>query len=260
MNKLEQGRISGKQLAFLITGFLIGSVQVVGPGMQAGHDSWIAIILGLVEGLLFAFLFISLAGRYPGKTLIEINDLVFGSFLGKGISVCYLWYFLQLGALVLRNFGDFFITIIFPETPMLVILIMLTLICASAARNGIEVISRCSLVLVPLVFAATLATFALLLPEMDFANFLPIFETPLKDIFLAAHNIATFPFGETVTFLMVLAFLEKPSQVKASYPLGFTVASLNMFVATIRNIATLGIAAEIDIYPSSEAVRMVSIA
>lgn len=259
MNKLEQGKIAAKDLAFLMTGFL-SSVQLIGPGIQAGHDSWLAYMLGFAEGLLFAFLYILLSNRYQGKNLMEINELALGSFLGKFFSLCYLWYFFLLGSLVLRNFGDFFVNIIYPETPILVILIMITIICASAARNGIEVISRCSLVLVPLVFITTLSNTVMMLPEMNFTNLLPLFEAPLGKILLAAHNIATFPYGDSLAFLMILAFLQKPGQGKSSYLTGFLASFMLIFLTIIRNIATLGNTADIDIYPSYEAVRMINIA
>jgi len=260
MSKLEPNKTTSKELAFLICGYVIASALVVVAGTDTGHDTWIAVILGFAESLIFAALYIGLARRYPGKTLIEINDTVFGPYLGKLVSLCYLWYFFQIAALVLRNYGDFLIAIIYPETPMLVILIMLTLLCASAARNGIEVIARCGLVLVPLVFITLILTFLMLLPEMDFDNFLPLFEAPLKDILLSAHSISAFPFGEVVAFLMLLAYLDKPGQAKKTILTGLSGALVVILIATIRNTATLGITAEMAIYPSYEAVRMVNIA
>lgn len=260
MNMLEQGKIPGHQLTFLLASFLFGTTVIILPGTEAGHDTWIAVIIGFAEGLIFALLYISLARRYPGRTLIEINKTVFGSILGKLVSLCYLWYFLQLGSLVLRNFGDFFITTIYPETPMLVVLIMLVLLCASAVRNGIEVISKCSLILLPIYFLTTLLTFILLLPKMDFYNFLPLFDKPLPVILWAGHTLATFPFGETVTFLMVLAYLQKPNQGKTSYISAFTLALIFFLIVTIRNIAVLGPTAAIELYPSYRAVRLVNIA
>jgi len=260
MNRLEQAKVSGTQLSFLLVSYIIGSALISAPGAELGHDVWITTILGFGEGLIFAFIYISLAKRYPGLTLIEINHTVFGSILGKFVSLAYLWYFFQLSALILRTFGDFFITVIYPETPMLVILIMLALICSSAARNGLEVISRSSLILLPLTVMSAFLTAALLLPEMDFSNLRPFLEAPLRDILLNTHTTATLVYGETVAFLMLLAFLKDPAEGKFSYLAAFAFSLLLFLVTITRNIATLGVTAPIFLYPSFEAVRMVSIA
>lgn len=260
MNKLEQGKIPSRQFTFLMVSFIVGSALIMAPGIEAGHDAWIAVILGSGEGLIFAFLYITLARRYPSQTLIDISNSVFGPILGKLVSLCYLWYFLQLGAFILRNFGDFFINIIYPETPILVVLLMVTLLCASAVRNGIAVISRCSLILLPILVLTVFVTFTLLLPKMDFSNFLPFFDKPLKEILLTSHTISTLLYGETVAFLMIAAFLQKPVQGKSSYLSAFAISLILFTVISIRNIATLGAFVAIELYPSYEAVRMINIA
>lgn len=260
MNKLEQGRIPGQQLTSLLIGFLLGTAIVIIPGSEVGQDHWISLIIGFAEGLVFAWLYICLAARYPGQTLIEINDKVFGPILGRLISLLYIWFFMHIAALVLRDFGDFFITIVYPETPMPVILIMLTLLCASAVRNGIEVIARCSLLLVPIALMTVLVTAGLLLPEMDFSNLLPLLDKPLPAILWSGHIIATFPYGESVVFLMILAFLQKPAQGRTSYISAFTVVLLFFLMVSIRNTAVLGLQASNTVYPSYEVTRMISIA
>ncbi|MFZ5944673.1 MAG: GerAB/ArcD/ProY family transporter [Bacillota bacterium] len=91
--KLEGDKISSSQLTFLIIGFTIGSSVIFCPGQAAGHDAWLAVLAGLGAGLFFAIIYTALASRFPGKTLAEFNDLVYGPYLGKVISLGYLWYF-----------------------------------------------------------------------------------------------------------------------------------------------------------------------
>ncbi|MFZ5944674.1 MAG: hypothetical protein ACOYVD_11225 [Bacillota bacterium] len=56
--------------------------------------------------------------------------------------------FFHQASINLREVGDFSLLSL-PETPILVFIILFALICASAVRNGIEIITRCSLILVP---------------------------------------------------------------------------------------------------------------
>ncbi|HHY06484.1 MAG TPA: GerAB/ArcD/ProY family transporter, partial [Clostridia bacterium] len=108
MMRLEQGRISSIQLVMLIIGYIFGTSLILNPGRMAGHDAWLTVLAGLTEGLIFVFIITALGTRFKGKNLIEINDLIFGSYLGKVVSLVYLWYFLHLASMVLRSYGDFF--------------------------------------------------------------------------------------------------------------------------------------------------------
>lgn len=257
--KLEGGKISSSHLTFLMIGFMIGSSLIFIPGQTAGHDAWLAILAGLAEGLVFAVIYTTLAMRFAGKTLVQFNDIVYGPYLGKAISIAYLWYFFHLASLVLRSFGDFFTAIIFPETPMIVFIVLTALICATAVRNGLEVITRCGLILVVTMSLAVLTTTILLFKDMKLTNFLPVFDIPLKDFIKASHSAATFPFGETVAFLMVICFLENVKFAKSSAIKALIITGLLLVMASVRSIGVLGVTAPIHTYPSFQAVRLINI-
>ncbi len=112
----EQGRISSRQLLLMITGFTFGSTLVLSVG-KVGQDNWAAVVLGFLEGLLIALLFTTLARRFPGMSIVEIADKVYGRWLGKGVTLALIWFSFQLGALVMRNFADFIATTIMLKHP-----------------------------------------------------------------------------------------------------------------------------------------------
>lgn len=260
MMRLEQGRISSIQLVMLIIGYIFGTSLILNPGRMAGHDAWLTVLAGLTEGLIFVFIITALGTRFKGKNLIEINDLIFGSYLGKVVSLVYLWYFLHLASMVLRSYGDFFTDTIYPETPLIVFILLLVLVCASAVRNGIEVIVRCSLILVPLTIFFIITDTLLLLKDMKITNFLPIFDIPWQKFLWASHGAATFPFGETVAFLMVFAFVQDQQKVRARTLQAVVIAGLFLCVIVARNTAVLGITATVQTYPSFLAIRLIDIA
>jgi len=260
--QLERGKINNLQLTFLIIGFTFGSSVIISPGKGAGQDTWLAILAGLAEGLTFAWIFFTLAVKFPGKNIIQINEVIFGPFVGKVISLLYLWYFFHLGSLVLRNFGDFFTGVIYFQTPLIVIIGLTALLAASAVRNGIEVIARCSLFLVPITMFAFIFDTIFLLPETELTRLLPILELPLKDFLKSSHSAATFPFGETVAFLMITGSLNKkstPSMRKFALS-GITIATIFFIMAAVRNATVLGGTAEISLYPSYVAIQLIEVA
>jgi spore germination protein KB len=80
----------------------------------------------------------------------------------------------------------------------------------------------------------------LLIPHIDLNNLLPIFDLPMGKLLYAAHNAASFPFNETITFLMVLAFLEKPVKGFSAISSGLLIAGLMLILVAARDVAVLG--------------------
>lgn len=256
---LEKGRISSFQLSVLLVGFVLGSSIIITPGGDAGHDAWIAIALGLMEGSLIALIFTALVLRFKDKTIIEINDLVFGKVIGKLISVLFLWYFLHLGALVLNDYVHFFRLELYPATPRTVMLLIIMLVCASTVNRGIEALARCSLILVPLTISVIFLVTMFLIPHFNLNNLMPILDLPIGKLLWSAHSVASFPFAESVVFVMILAFLNKSEKGGRAVSKVLIIAGLVLIIASIRNSAVLGPMVAAYNYPSYQAVQVIDI-
>ncbi len=258
--KLEKGEISSSQLMFLIGGFIQGGLLTLSFAYPISkQDTWLAVIAALIIGLLIVLIYSSLASKFPGKNLVQINDLIYGPYLGKLVSVQYIWFFLTLISVYLWFIGDFVLTFIVPETPIVVIISMFTFICTWAVRQGIEVIARMSVVFIFITSLIVLLTFALLFKDMEFTHFLPILEVPLGDFIQSTHIIMHVSFGELVVFLMVIPAINNPKQTKKSILLGMLIGGIALLIGTIRNIAVLGPLSSIVTSPSLEAVRLINI-
>jgi len=256
---LEKGKISNFQLSVLIVGFTLGSSVIISPGQGAGHDAWIAVAVGLIEGLFIAWIFTAVVKQFKDKTIIEINSLVYGKFLGKCISVLFIWYLFHLGALVLNSYIRFFKLEIYPATPKTVGLLLLMLVCASTVGRGIEVLARCSIILVPLTTLVAISDTFLLIPHIDLNNLMPILDVPIGKLLLASHGAASFPFAETVAFLMVLAFVDKPEKGPSAVSRGLLMAGFILIMVVARNAAVLGQMAAITNYSTYLAAQVIDI-
>jgi spore germination protein (amino acid permease) len=256
---LEKGKISNFQLSVLIIGFVFGSSVIISPGGGAGHDAWIAVALGLMEGLLIAWIFTALSKQFKDKTIVEISSLVYGKILGKCISILFIWYLFHLGALVLNNYARFFKLEIYPATPKIVILLLIMLVCASTVGRGIEVLARCSLILVPLTVLIAFSDTLLVIPHIDINNLLPVLDVPIGKLLWAAHGAASFPFAETTALLMVLAFVEKPEKGPSAVSRGLLIAGFILIIVAARNAAVLGQMDAIINYPSYLSAQVIDI-
>ena len=257
--KLENNFISPSQLFYLVCCFLVGTSIVISPGGMAGNTAWLAVVAGLAEGLILLALYISLASRYSGKTLIAINDMVFGPYVGKLFSLAYLLFFFHIGAEILRTFGEFF-RLIMVATPLPVLIIGMLLITALALKNGIEVIARCSQILLLIILVVFTIDFILLLKDFNITNFLPFMDVPINKFILASHSVAVLPFGEAIVFLMIIAFVNQPGRAGQVMGKAFLLAAILLSLSAVRAIAVLGPVATISTFPAYATVRIISIA
>ncbi|NLY74868.1 MAG: endospore germination permease [Firmicutes bacterium] len=259
MSQLERGKISGTQMVYLLVSFAIGSSIIIAPGRGAGHDAWFATIIGALESMVWVLIFTTLARRFPDQTIVEIMEVVFGPFLGKALAVCFVWYSFHLCSLVIGNFTDFFTTVVMPETPCIVFAVSLVLVSAFAVHNGLEVIARCGLVLLPIAVFLIISTIFLELNQLDLKNFLPFLETPWPRLLKTAHNIAVFPFGETVIFGMIFPYLNQPRDGRSRTVLGILLAAFILTLLYLRSIGVLGATRSIATYPALEAVKLIKV-
>jgi len=259
--KLEKGVISSSQLMLLIISFIQGAHLTMGfiSGIIK-HDIWLVVLAALLISVPFILIYVTLAQRFPGKNLVQINDSVYGHYLGKFISVLYILFFLTVAAQNLIFVGYFLTTFIIPETPIWIIIIMFAFVCSWAVRNGIEVIARCTFLFVIITAAAVLLVTLLLLKDMEFTNFLPIFEVSLKDFVQGVHVVSTISFCEIVVFLMVIPYTNKIKQAKNSILLGLILGAAQLFIIVVRDTAVLGILESVMASPSFEVVRLIDIA
>ncbi|MFZ5975668.1 MAG: GerAB/ArcD/ProY family transporter [Bacillota bacterium] len=253
-------KISPGQLMGLIIGYMLGSSLFTGyMDIIAKQDAWIVIVISFITSAPFFLSYIYLAKRFPGKTLIQMNDIVYGSYLGKLISVLYAAFILDIFAMNISALADFYAVSIMPEMPKLILMILFTLVGAYAVKKGIETIARISWFAV--AYSAVFVTISclLLIGNMDFGNFLPVFQLSAKDYVQSTHIFSSIPFCNTVLFLMVFPALNDVKKI-GKYSLGgFAVAGLILFIVSIRNTSVLGPSATIFTNAAYEATRLINI-
>ena len=86
---MEEGKISSFQLTRLVMSFMMATGLIFPPLRGVWQDSWLTLLFGLAGGIVFALIYTTLCLRFPGQTLIEIYETVFGPIIGKLFSVAF---------------------------------------------------------------------------------------------------------------------------------------------------------------------------
>jgi spore germination protein KB len=257
---IERGKISGFQLTLLVTGFIQGSSLLLAfTSSITKHDTWLVLLGSIILMIPLVLSYGALAKRFPGMNLIQMNRKIYGRLLGAFISILYVYWILNVLSFNIRDLGDFYTTFLMPETPLFFFLIGFTLICAYAVGKGIEVLGRICPLLVLIMTLIIISTSLLLLGNMDFANFLPVFEVPVKKFIQGTHIISAIPLGEIVVFLGITSALNHPGGASRQILIGFILGAVSLLILQIRNTAALGITESILTFPSFETARIIDV-
>ena len=243
-------KITDKEAICIMVLFLLGSSIVIGTGIEAKNDAWIAGIFGLVLFIPFAFVYARVQSIYIGRDLFEISRLMFGKIPGAVSAALYSWYSFHLGALVLRNFSEFVNITILYNTPLIVIILSFSVIIIAAARSGIEVIARVSTYALPLVILILIFMEVISIKQMKFNFINPVFVNGFQKIAMAGFSAFSFPFAESVLFLGVFYSLKSRNSTYKVLLTGTLISGVILIMMTLLNIFILGIVVEDFYFPS----------
>lgn len=232
--------ISKKQTIALIAAFILDGSIILPIAPEAGRDLWLSIIIAILISCGLFWIYSEIQMLYIGKDLFDICNLTLGKFIGSLLNILYIWYFLHLASLTLRDFGEFMNVLTMPETPKFVIMLVPCFISAYAVKKGIEVLGRFSLFSSIFTFIVIIVLAILLTPEIDVKNMLPIMGDGISRIMEGAWSAVTFPFGECVIFLCVTNKINNSKLIKKSYFTGLAVGGLFLLFTSLYVILTLG--------------------
>jgi len=233
--------ISERQGIVLIILFIVGSSVLIGTGIQAKQDAWIAVIIAIILASLLVLMFVRILSLYPGKDLFDILTIVFGKYFGKLLSLPFIWFAFHLGTLVIRNFSEFTNVTVFPDTPVVVILIFFCILCIWGVKAGIETLGRWSELFVIIVISLILFVTVLGVTEMDINRLKPVLNNGYMPVFKGVFSAFTFPFGEVVVFIMVFSNISKCNNYNKVFLMGLIIGGLLIFISVLRLLLILGV-------------------
>lgn len=239
--KLEKGIISNQQMAASIGVFIQGSLFCTTFLYKVAYrDIWLSTLSAFAAFAAFSCVYFGLLRAMPGKSLIEIDDLVFGPYVGKVVSSVYIFFFVTLAVANIRFVCDFALGLFMDETPLLAFAVMYVLLSAWAVNSGLEVVVRTGLIFLVIVSASIALIFVFNLNNMDYANFLPLFRTPMPDFLQLNHIIFSIFFGEIFVFMMIIPYVGDQSKIKKSYMLGIVAGEATLLTVSVIITSTMG--------------------
>lgn len=182
-----------------------------------------------------------------------------GPYIGKFISILYIWYFFHLTTIVVRDFSALLSTIM-PFTPIYVFVFASIALVAYMVRSGIDVIARCGVIFIITAVTVIIIISLLLVNEMNFSALLPLFDIEPQELLKYSFHTAIFPFGEIIVFIIFAAALNDHSKASYSLLMGMFLVMVFLLALSLLVIVVLDNAGSISTYPAYTLLQRIDIA
>ncbi|KRF44233.1 GerAB/ArcD/ProY family transporter [Paenibacillus sp. Soil787] len=261
---MNQEKIGFKQLFLMMLAFEIGSAVIFTLGAEAKQDAWLAVLIGMVLGLILMSVFTKLSGFYPNDSLIQIIQKVSGRYIGYPLSITYIIYFTSQAARISRDFSDLMLSTILVGTPDIFILATFVAVIIYTLRGGIEVFGRMAEMVVPGVLLISISTWIIVYASgvVDLKQLTPVLGTGIKNVWKESFpTLTSLPFGELVAFTMIWPTLKDNTKLKKVGMTAVLAAGVLLSLNIVGMISVLGpqLYGMLN-YPLLSTIRMASVA
>ena len=203
--------------------------------MRAGRDAWLAVIGGWFLSVLLALVYAYMGIRFSGQNFVQYSITILGRYLGRIVGIIFPLFFLLVCILLQSSLAHSIKTILLPNTPFEVIMVIMLILSSYAARNGIEVIARVSELLGPIYILAVVLIGLIAIPVVDIDRLKPQLEQGFYPIMFNSPFMLSF-FGICIIMAMFIPLCDRPEN---GFLAKFTAVSMGAFFVGIVVIITI---------------------
>ncbi|HHT43694.1 MAG TPA: endospore germination permease [Firmicutes bacterium] len=224
----------------LVLLFVVGNTLVFALGALAGPDLWLAFLVATAIALPMVLLVARIRSLMGGRDLAAGLEYLFGRWPSRAVALGYGVLTWRLSCYVMSDVTNFVQAVALPTTPQFVVASVLALLMLWAAKEGVEVIARFSVVMAKVVLLVLAVTFLLMLSEVDIGEFLPVMYDGPKPVIMGALQLLDFPFLEVIVLFWIFdCFQSKNSPYKVFLP-GFLIAAFVLMIVACTSMAVVG--------------------
>lgn len=232
--------ISDKQYISSMLLFITGASLVFGTAAQAKKDLWFAIIIGILMSFFAILFYIKILDLFPNKDLFDILQCAFGTVIGNGICLLYVYYSIHTAGIILFDFKAVLGMVGLQETPEVVILSIFIFLIVWIVKEGIETLGRWAEFFVLIIIILIFTSLLLQISSMKFNNLLPFLHEGIKPVLKGAYSAFTFPFAEVFIFTAFAGSLKNSKSNLKVYLLSLFIGGILIFSISTGELLVLG--------------------
>lgn len=240
MKKISYLELSAIFLAIIIT-FNSGLNTYI-LKQSVGVDSWIAITIAYIIGIIPVLLTIYLSNYQKELNLFEKNKHLFGDVLGTIINTFISIVLFMLAITILYNVTSFITTQFLYRTPMLITSTLLILLCVYCSIKEINVIAHVSIILITINIFMFIISNISLIGDIKLDNLLPILKTTPNNLFISALKITIINTIPTIIILIIPKSKITNAQKFTKWILtSYLIGGIISIITSITTISILGV-------------------
>jgi spore germination protein (amino acid permease) len=235
-------KVSNLQLMFLVANFIFSSSVISLPQIIveiSGQNGWLVpIILLPIFLLIILVIFGSKKKSDFLKKMFIIGEK--SSFWEKAFIIFFLLLVVLTFVRDLRGLIDFVASVLLPNTPINVLMVLSIFVIAYIGMSGIEVISRINMIYFVVLIFIVLMLPLLLMNEWELQNLQPL--PSFQRVISIVHTIY-FSFSwlaEMLFFLIIIANVNPVPQAKKAVLAGSCLGLLLFFIILFLQLSVLG--------------------
>ncbi|WZL74212.1 GerAB/ArcD/ProY family transporter [Clostridiaceae bacterium 35-E11] len=221
---------------------LLGVRLLTLPRDLAGHTklgAWVSVLIGTATIFILSFMMYWLGIKHPEKNGSEIVLSLYGKFLGPlGILLISI-NTLGAAGLGMRLFEDTIKMYLLPQTPSMVIAMVMLGVAFYTFNLGLKVITSLINILIPPVLLSIIFIMLLPLSRVDAENFMNPFGLGILPVFEGSLEVLDALYGFTLITYLMPYFKERES-VKRWVTVGISIPSIIYFNVVLLCILVFG--------------------
>jgi spore germination protein KB len=213
---LKEGKFGYKEAISLIVINITSKVFFTSPSIVTklvGTAGWyMTLISAAVAAIMFMFLYLVLK-RFPGNNIMEINDIVFGKFIGSIFSLIYRVILLVIASVNMREFSEILKVFVLTESPPSFIMVIFLISVVSLAFAGLETLVRYAKFMIYILGAGLIVVILLSIPNFRMHRIHPILGNGLEKTIINGALRCSY-YGEAALLGIFAASLQGSKEIK----------------------------------------------
>jgi spore germination protein KB len=236
-------KISNSQFFIIVVNFLLGSAILFPLGIGAKQNAYLVMVIGIPLAIIVAIIYLKISSIDPNKSLIEIDEQIFGRYLGGLISFIYCAFFFYISIRNLRDFTGELTHFLVTQTDIKSLTLLVVIMIIYCIHYNIEMIGRVTtFTLVLALLLLTPSTLYLLFFSADLTTLQPVLAEGLTPIWKEIYpGILAFPIAELIVFTMVFPKVNDYKKNKQYFITAIIFAFLILIINTITIVSVLGV-------------------
>lgn len=209
---------------------------------SVGVNSWIAILLSYIIGIIPLILTIYISNYHQELNLFEKNKQLFGDILGTIINIFISIILFIIAMTILYNIISFITTQFLYRTPLIISAILLISLAIYCSTKEINVICHISIILMAINVLMFILSNLSLINEIKLDNLLPILKINSDSLILSSLKISIINILPIITILIIPKDkITNKHKYYKSILITYLIGCLISLITTIGTIGTLGI-------------------